>query len=71
MTRTLSLVQAGGGGSGLGVPGAPPPEWTGRAPRPPADPEEQAVHDVRELMLMELREKVAKRRKVLDEQVDE
>lgn len=71
VTRTLSLVQAGGG-SGGGGGGAPTPatEWKGRTgkPAPPPDKNVQAVHDQRELMLRELREKVEGRRKQLDDQ---
>lgn len=67
MTRTLSLVQAGGGS--IGPSGAPPIEWNGRPTRdaPPQDEQSQAVHDARELMLQELREKVAIRRLALDD----
>lgn len=71
MTRTLSLVQAGGGvasGGGAFIPPAPP-EWNGRQPREAvkSDPAAAAVHDAREEMLRELKEKVAKRRKEMDE----
>lgn len=68
VTRTLSLVQAGGGVGGGGGAPTPAAEWTGRSSKPPPPPDKnaQAVHDQRELMLRELRERVASRRKQLD-----
>lgn len=72
MTRTLSLLQAGGSGRG---PGPSQEEestpWKGRAQKDPSSaPSEvaapDAVYDAREQMLIELKEKVAARRAILD-----